>query len=123
MSSTRKTPEHLRPACNSRGEAVEAVEAAEAAEAVEAAGAAAAAAVCRRELAAGARLDLPIRAPSVGRSPSELTLEQRPRSVRDDVLSGRELHLGHWSDISQNARQRCSLELILLLRLVADRNV
>jgi hypothetical protein len=87
------------------------------------AGAAAAAAVCRRELAAGARLDLPIRAPSVGRSPSELTLEQRPRSVRDDVLSGRELHLGHWSDISQNARQRCSLELILLLRLVADRNV
>ena len=28
MSSTRKTPEHLRPACNSRGEAVEAVEAA-----------------------------------------------------------------------------------------------
>jgi hypothetical protein len=56
MSSTRKTPEHLRPACNSRGEAVEAVEDAEAAEAVEAAVAAAAAAVCRRELAAGARL-------------------------------------------------------------------
>ena len=56
MSSTRKTPEHLRPACNSRGEAVEAVEDAEAAEAVEAAVAAAAAAVCRRELAAGASL-------------------------------------------------------------------
>jgi hypothetical protein len=50
MSSTRKTPEHLRPAYNSRGEAVEAVEA------VEAAGAAAA--VCRRELAAGAKLEL-----------------------------------------------------------------
>jgi hypothetical protein len=49
MSSTRKTPEHLRPAYNSRGEAVEAVEAVEAA---------AAAAVYRRELAAGARLEL-----------------------------------------------------------------
>jgi hypothetical protein len=52
MSSTRKTPERLRPACNLRG----GVEDAEAAEAVEAAVAAAAAAVCRRELAAGARL-------------------------------------------------------------------
>jgi hypothetical protein len=56
MSSTRKTPEHLRPACNSRGEAAEAAEAAEAVEAAGDAAAAAAAAVCRRELAAGARL-------------------------------------------------------------------
>jgi hypothetical protein len=55
MSSTRKTPEHLRPACNSRGEAAEAVEAVEAVEAAGDAAAAAAAAVCRRELAAGAR--------------------------------------------------------------------
>ena len=41
-----------------RGEAAEAAEAVEAVEAAEAAGAAAAAAVCRRELAAGARLEL-----------------------------------------------------------------
>jgi hypothetical protein len=59
MSSTRKPPEHLRPAYN-LPEGAAAAEAAAVAEAAAAAGVAeaveAAVAVCRGELAAGARL-------------------------------------------------------------------